>query len=75
MERDDTAAIMAEIAKLSHEMRQLRLLVEAEVIRAICPYYRSFNAAASPLLDQLQKIQKTNKRQTQTRASKYFHTP
>jgi len=34
MERDDTAAIMAEIAKLSDEMRQLRQLVEAEVIRA-----------------------------------------
>ena len=66
MERDDTAAIMAEIAKLSDEMRQLRLLVEAEVIRADdMPILPVFQRGCFPVVGSVTENSK-NKQETDT---------
>jgi hypothetical protein len=66
MERDDTAAIMAEIAKLSDEMRQLRQLVEAEVIRADdMPILPVFQRGCFPVVGSVTENSK-NKQETDT---------
>ena len=66
MESDVAAAIMAEIAKLSDEIRQIRLLVEAEVIRADdMPILPVFQRGCFPVVGSVTENSK-NKQETDT---------